>query len=213
MTFTSFLVDYRPIESLTMLFIAAQVFLIRKQTSKDHERSRRVRALDDIKWFVGQIRPEHHRISKILDELPADSIDALRSTDPQRWINFKVPVRFKEDMERILSSRISPDKLEIHVKDGFLELSQSQVTALRSVTMGYLNIIETVLAPIYAGVSDRDIIKNQMKGYFFHFETGKPKCALVRQAWGKGDLPASLEFAEELQNELTVGMVNKKKLL
>lgn len=191
----AYVVELRVIEVCTLLFIAQQVFAIRAQTALDHERSRRLRALDDLRWFVDRLKPEHHRIAKVLDELPHDAIIAIRQNN-----SFKMSEAQKADVERILASRLQEKGFELKSENGFVSLSSSNVTTLRSITMDYLNLIEVVLAPLSSGVSHEGILKSQMRGYFFH-EDGRPKCKSVREAWGERSLPSSFMFFKDLQKE------------
>jgi hypothetical protein len=194
------------LQLLAVLFLAYQLVLLRRQNADDHERSRRLQSLETLKWFVENLKSEHHRIGRVLDSLNENEIQNLYRSE-----QVKFDKEWKEDLTRILSSRLPMSEIKItDCEDGKCLVNTNGVASLRFITISYLNLFEVALVPLYSGVADEDIIRNQMASFFLNAD-GTFRMIKARNAWGEAQLPNTFQFIEELRREKS-RLVNKPKI-
>lgn len=163
----------------------------------DHERSRRERTLDIIKYYQEGTKPEHNKIIHFLDRLTENDLLDLRDGKP-----LEVSGSQKEIACSILLAKF-PDVYERYCGcDGKntsapTSLSHAEVMHLRFFMLDIINHYETCLVPWQLGIVDNETIETQF-ATLVDMKDGKYKLEAVRKVFGVEKFPATEAFKEHL---------------
>ena len=137
-----------------VILLWRQLFLLRKQVSHDHERSRRERAIDlFMRWneFERTGGNLAIAIAELFDSGVAKAVWAGEST--------ALPKKYKGAIDRFLSRQ--GVKHSLPITNDMVQLTDENSYELRSGMIECMNLMEAILSAARHNVADVDMIKEQ----------------------------------------------------
>jgi hypothetical protein len=177
--------------------IAAQIEDAKDAINKDHDRTRRERTVEILKYYQEGTKPEHNKVIELLDLMAVDQLKNLREGKP---------ITLSGELKEIACSVLSGKFPEIYFqycgdkgekKNESHVLSHAETLHLRFIMLDILNHYETCLVPWHLGIVDQETIEAQ----FFPLvdkRDGKFKLHAAREAFGTEKFPATEAFREKL---------------
>lgn len=177
--------------------VATQVEQAREALQADHDRTRRERTVEAMKYYQHGTKPQHNKIVELLDLVPDDQLKNLREGK-----RVTLEGNLKEIACSILSERF-PSVYEAAVSDDSAkvkerhEFTHDESMYLRFIMLDILNHYETCIVPWQIGIVDRDTFEQQ----FFTLvdrRDGHFKLQRARNAFGAEKFPATEAFKRKL---------------
>lgn len=192
------------ITAIASVVSAAGIIILWYQIKKDHERSRRENAVNQITRLTEQLHKDTAAAVRLVEALK----EKQQVSDLFNYQSFTVEAN--ENNKRWLSTCLEKTDIKFDpfepdaVKDGRLLLPPAVVTALRWKAMDYLNAHEAVMAAWLHNVADRKIITEQC-GYLIDDKRGFTALAnlraVARTAAGEDSYPGLTAFVRHLKSQ------------
>lgn len=193
------LVDYITISGLALtflglLFAARQLQLARATANAEFEKRRMENAIESLRHFQEQTRPQFFSISRLLMHLKQPELEALKAGE-----TFEIPIEAKAILENLLKYA-SPER-DFNPGDeaeNKYRLSRDEASAVRYATISNLNLIESAVTPAFTGVANREIVLEQMSPYFTGIMSKRLKN--TRELFGSEQLPNTFKAMHIYEN-------------
>jgi len=180
------------IQAVAVIFAFWQVLLLRKQIKTDHERSRRIRAIDDLSVWNKSLDKAQPSARRLVDSFSPTQCANLVEKKP-----FYVASNNLKALEYALAGVIQDGELK-KTEDGIL-LNEKHISHLLFLCISHLNSLEIALQGWWYGVADKKIIFEQLK-YVVSFKNGSYILENLRQhELLKDNYPAITAFVSELR--------------
>lgn len=170
---------------------ARQVRLLSYQTQADHERGRRERALDLMRYWNDQRKSSAPAllISPLVEELSEAQCEKLYYGRP-----LAVEVRFRAVLENYFFSMGFLDRVKLKDENNQILLDEFHARLITQSVTGYLNVLETVACAWRHNIGDRDIIEEEFDQVFFKIGTERFRYETFRRV--SGVYPSIRELVE-----------------
>ena len=181
------------VQSVAVVFVIWQVVLLRRQLAADHERSRRLQAIEDVKGWASRLGREAPVARKVVESFSAEQCNLLVAREP-----FYIAGRHRKALEIALGLDIQVEKSG--ESDKRILLSEEHLAQLLFLCIGHLNSLETALLGWQQGVSDSVVIEQQFR-YVVSFDKGHFILEKLRETEKmKGNYPAIGSFVAHLRS-------------
>jgi len=172
--------------------IAQQISDARQAISNDHERSRRERTAEILRYYQVATKPEHNKMVKLLDLMPEDQLVCLRDA--------KV-ISLSGELKELACSALRSSFPSIYddycIEKGAVTFTHGQSLQLRFIMLDVINHYEVCLVPWKLGIVDQEEIANQFRS-LVDLRDGKFKLEAARRVIGAEKFPATEAFKAEL---------------
>src|SRR5215203_281045 len=180
------------VQAMAVVFVIWQVVLLRRQIDTDHERSRRVRAIDDLNTWISLLDKAQPAARRLVDSFSSQQCACLIQKQP-----FHIASEHVKTLEYALVD-VAKDGDFKKTEDGVL-LSEKHLGHLLYLCISHLNALEVVLQGWLHGISDKKIIEGQF-GYVVSFKQGHYILERLRQHdLLKDNYPAISAFVTKLR--------------
>jgi heme exporter protein D len=177
------------ISALSIVFLAFQTWLARRQLVDDHERSRRQTAVDLMATWTERLDQSTSATRKFVQALSREDTLKIVNRDP-----LTVPESKRSDL---LGCLTAVPKAEA----GLIQLDVHEVSKLRWQMLTYLNTLECVLTALHHNIADEQIMSAEF-GYLVDPTKGDDACKDFRDAaGGRAAFPAIYEFIRDLEKK------------
>lgn len=173
-----------------------------RQIASEHEKSRREKAIEMMKFFISENHEEMGLTRQLLTELDYKQSEALFNM---------FPITLDTKCEELLAfalAKYTGSNVDLNKKDGLIVLSQAQVIALRSIVIRHLNILEAMASAWRHNIADRDILEEEFCAVVFPRKGMLTYQEIITAA---GVFPSLREFANELRDKSNMRN-NKSKI-
>ncbi|MEQ1714219.1 MAG: hypothetical protein ABL908_22855 [Hyphomicrobium sp.] len=181
---------------LSVLSIIASLLSARyifRQTTADHERSRRMFAINMLQHWVNSIQKETAAVNKFVERLSPSQCAALAQAEA-----FQVGANEKPRLVALLKNEFPGIDSELKDVDGLIKLEAGHVQQIRSTAMRYLNNLETVMTAWVYSIADKEIIVRQFQ-YLVDEREGMNAMLTFRQKVGSEHWPSIGKFAKHIE--------------
>lgn len=176
------------ITALIALVALKQVNLLRMQIQTDHERSRRHRAVEDLRDWNNHLTEGITSARRLVETFSDEQLDAVKEGR-----SLKIPKRFRAIADVALG--IPSDKVLPEDGDNYV-LDAEHAICLRNHCIRHLNAFEITLAAWRHGIADSHIIEEQLS-YLVDLKRGWKMLEKFRsQVVGLDAHPATEEFVK-----------------
>ncbi|WP_316674874.1 hypothetical protein [uncultured Tolumonas sp.] len=151
------------ITTISLVFIILQVYLQKKQTAQDHERSRREKAVDLLQCWFKELDQKSSLARKFAETL---SEEVLRSVVNNEEFYVDDNNSNKETISAIFELEI--DKVNEKIENGHILIERKYSLQLRWQLITYLNMLESIVSAYVYNVADRELIESEFKYLFAH---------------------------------------------
>ena len=142
------------VTALVAFVALLQVRLLRRQITSDHERSRRHRAVDDLKDWNNHLTEGITSARRLVETFTDDQLDALKDGR-----SFKLLKRYRA----IADVALDIQRVEALVEDGDAYVMEPEhAIRLRNHCIRHLNAFEITLAAWRHGIADSKVIEEQL---------------------------------------------------
>lgn len=172
------------VTALTIVVFVVQAVIMYKQVKKDHERSRRERAVDLILHWSESLKRENSAARKLLESLSDHDNKAVYEQQP-----IEIDDRFLPHVQACISSAGMTIPA---AQNGKISLDIGAVSVIRFLGISYLNSLESVLLAWHTGVAHEDTIKRQFS-YLYDKHTPYNALEKLRRAAGGGQAYPAIE--------------------
>ena len=177
--------------ALSIIFVAWQTFIIRRQIADDHERSRREKAVDLLYRWSNSLQRESSSARRF--------VEALDEIQTRQLYNQKSMSVHKDLAPYVAACLRNTGFIPKPHENGTLRLDEGAVSIIRWYAIGYLNALESVMIAWYHNVADRDIISEQFN-YLVDPKAGHHALDKLRKvAGGASAYPALEAFVRAYQ--------------
>lgn len=181
--------------SLTIL--SKQLETLKSQIANEHELSRRRLALEVLETFSNTLDRSQPSARNVIEGLSIEDCVSIRKKEP-----IQVSATKKPFIQDALQGYINDDELEIDESNQKVPLNTKHVSQLHYLAVTHLNSLEIALLAWHNGISDKDILENQLQ-YLIKPDHGYYFLENFRKAMGGSSAyPAIAAFVDHLKNEL-----------
>ncbi len=183
------------IVALGVLLVAMQVYFAKKQIKTEHEKDRRLVAIQVVKDWNCSLNVATPAARGFVQELSVDQCKLLIKRE-----SFSVHVDCGKFLKYALSG-IKGDDSELVIEKDKIQLTPTQISHLLALVIEHLNSLEVALLTWMNGVADKEIIESQFK-YLVSVDSGHYVLENLRTAMvGRGNYPAICCFVKHLQKQ------------
>lgn len=172
--------------------IAQQIEDASDAIAKDHERTRRERTVETLKYYQEATKPEHNKMVKLLDLMPEDQLVCLRDAKT---------ISLNGELKELACSALRtsfPSIYDDYCKnEGAVTFTHGQSLQLRFIMLDVLNHYEVCLVPWRLGIVDKDEIEHQFRA-LVDPRDGRFKLEAARRVIGSEKFPATEAFKAAL---------------
>ncbi|MGL1243318.1 hypothetical protein ACSTKY_11330 [Vibrio parahaemolyticus] len=178
-----------------VLLVAMQVYFASKQIKTEHEKGRRLVAIQVVKDWNCSLNVATPAARGFVQELSVDQCKLLIKRE-----SFNVHLDYGKFLKYALSG-IKGDESELVIKQDQIQLTPAQISHLLALVIEHLNSLEVALLTWMNGVADKEIIESQFK-YLVSVNNGHYVLDNLRMAMaGRGNYPAVCCFVKHLQKQ------------
>ena len=177
-----------------------RIYVMRHTFFSDHDRSRRLSALNMMQFWTGTLNQKSSIARKIVESFTNDQCQALNNQK-----SFNIDSNKKDLLNEYFG------KESITEKENVITLNEGQSSILRWEIISYLNQLETVLIAWRHNIADKDIIEEEFN-YLYNPEKGHTLIENFRTATGIDSYPGIKEFIGELKTKSENNTKGKSKI-
>ena len=166
-----------------------RIYVMRHTFFSDHDRSRRLSALDMIKFWTKSLTQKSSLARKLVESFSDDQCQALSNQ-----ISFNIDANKRDLLIEYFG------KENIVESNNLIKLNEGQSSILRWEIISYLNQLETVLIAWKHNIADKEILEEEFN-YLYKPEKGHTLIEKFRIATGIDSYPGIKEFVDSLKKE------------
>jgi hypothetical protein len=179
------------------------VRLLRIQLERDHDRSRRERAVELIQHWTVSLGREASSARKLVQKLDAERTKKLFNQEP---------MSMAEDLKDYAEACLHPAGITVTPKDGQIHLDGGACSIIRWYALSYVNTLESIFVAWRHNIADRDIIEEQFN-YLLDPASGHNALEVFRTVCGgRKVFPATHEFMNRLKESGEILAPGKQRL-
>lgn len=185
--------------ALGVIVAVFQFLMSKKQLQKDHERSRRERAVELIQTWTTQINQKATLARKLIECLDESQVKAIYNQESVKLD--------KKHLNLVHGCLIENG---IQENEELITLQEKQSSEIRWLVVSYLNSLESVLSAWHYGIADEEIIETEFsylvsptKGYFILEK-------FRRASGGVDSYPAIQAFVDKISKKKPVSRGKSK---
>lgn len=166
-----------------------RIYVMRYTFFSDHDRSRRLSALDMIKFWTKSLTQKSSLARKLVESFSDDQCQSLSNQN-----SFNIDSNKKDLLIEYFG------KENITESDNLIKLNEGQSSILRWEIISYLNQLETVLIAWRHNIADKEILEEEFN-YLYKPEKGHTLIEKFRIATGIDSYPGIKEFVDSLKKQ------------
>ncbi len=180
-------------------FVVAVGSLIyaRKEIKADHERSRRLLAMEMCSRWSSSSSPETSSVIRMIERLNESQCAAIANQSP-----VNIEEEHKHFLLNIFLLRFPEfeEKMESLKENKFYKIEGHYVIYLRHIAIRYLNMLKSVLMTWTAGIADQKMIKSEFS-FLLDERQGRTAVEKLRVKIGNEGFPAISKFMSALREK------------